>query len=165
MVDLQASWIIILTSNYRIFTLSTTHKVDSTMFPINFLTRSNFLLHDLTILAFIWHLIFFFQYIIGNVSILSLVIILGLIIHALILGTLFCFQVSSPSVSVFKGYGLSKETEGYLSLHGLKNAVYSIPVADVQNNCFGELVPCPFQVRISASPFFFFVSFLFLDIE
>jgi len=34
----------------------------------------------------------------------------------------FFYQVCYPSVSVFKGYSMQKETEKYLSSKGLKNA-------------------------------------------
>lgn len=57
------------------------------------------------------------------------------------------FQVNDPSVSVFKGLGLSKEAEEYLSSHGLGNAIYSINAGDVQDDLFGQLVTCPFRVR------------------
>ncbi|WCJ20913.1 RNase H family protein [Euphorbia peplus] len=59
-------------------------------------------------------------------------------------------SVTSPSVSVFKGYGLSKDTEEFLNSHGLKNALYSIHIGDVQNDLFGQLVPCPFQQPASS---------------
>ncbi|KAL2532172.1 Uncharacterized protein Adt_05523 [Abeliophyllum distichum] len=53
--------------------------------------------------------------------------------------------VNDPSVSVFKGYGLSREAEQYLSSHGLKNAIYSIDASDVQDDLFGKVVACPFR--------------------
>lgn len=52
-----------------------------------------------------------------------------------------------PSVSVYKGYSLRKETEDYLAARGLKNPLYAINAADVNEDLFGNLVPCPFQVR------------------
>ncbi|KAL0350973.1 UNVERIFIED_CONTAM: Xyloglucan glycosyltransferase 4 [Sesamum radiatum] len=55
-------------------------------------------------------------------------------------------QVNDPSVSVFKGYGLSREAEEYLSSHGLKNAIYSIDASDVQDDLFGQLITCPFRL-------------------
>ncbi|XP_031406315.1 uncharacterized protein LOC116214937 isoform X6 [Punica granatum] len=54
-------------------------------------------------------------------------------------------SISSPSVSVYKGYHLSKDTEDYLKSQGLKNALYTINAADVKNDIFSQLVPCPFQ--------------------
>ncbi|KAL0377465.1 UNVERIFIED_CONTAM: Xyloglucan glycosyltransferase 4 [Sesamum radiatum] len=54
-------------------------------------------------------------------------------------------SVNDPSVSVFKGYGLSREAEEYFSSHGLKNAIYSIDASDVQDDLFGQLVTCPFR--------------------
>ncbi|KAK4426162.1 Xyloglucan glycosyltransferase 4 [Sesamum alatum] len=54
-------------------------------------------------------------------------------------------QVNDPSLSVFKGYGLSKAAEEYLSSHGLKNAIYSIDASDVQDDLFGQLIMCPFR--------------------
>ncbi|KAK4417735.1 Xyloglucan glycosyltransferase 4 [Sesamum alatum] len=54
-------------------------------------------------------------------------------------------QVNDPSVSVFKGYGLSREAEEYLSSHGLKNSIYSIDASDLQDDLFGQLITCPFR--------------------
>ncbi|KAK4409910.1 hypothetical protein Sango_0064000 [Sesamum angolense] len=54
-------------------------------------------------------------------------------------------HVNDPSLSVFKGYGLSKAAEEYLSSHGLKNAIYSIDASDVQDDLFGQLIMCPFR--------------------
>lgn len=57
------------------------------------------------------------------------------------------FQVGEPSISVFKGYHLAKESEEYLASHGLKNAMYSVDTTEVRDDLFGLLVPCPFRVR------------------
>ncbi|XP_061358705.1 uncharacterized protein LOC133302898 isoform X2 [Gastrolobium bilobum] len=54
-------------------------------------------------------------------------------------------SVCDPPVSVYKGYSLSKDTEEYLVSHGLKNALYTIRAADLKEDLFGMLVPCPFQ--------------------
>ncbi|XP_072976859.1 uncharacterized protein [Typha angustifolia] len=54
-------------------------------------------------------------------------------------------SVCDPSVSVYKGYALQKDTEEYLASRGLKNALYSINAVDVKEDLFGNLVPCPFQ--------------------
>ncbi|KAI5665563.1 hypothetical protein M9H77_15416 [Catharanthus roseus] len=54
-------------------------------------------------------------------------------------------SVTDPSVSVFKGYCLAREAEDYLASHGLKNAIYSIDSSDVQEDLFGQVVPCPFR--------------------
>ncbi|KAJ4978006.1 hypothetical protein NE237_008786 [Protea cynaroides] len=54
-------------------------------------------------------------------------------------------SVCDPSVSVFKGYSLPREAEEYLVSRGLKNAIYSISASDVNEDLFGELMPCPFQ--------------------
>ncbi|OVA11275.1 Ribonuclease H domain [Macleaya cordata] len=54
-------------------------------------------------------------------------------------------SVCGPSVSVFKGYSLPKETEEYLSSRGFQNAIYTVNAVDVKEDLFGELVPCPFQ--------------------
>ncbi|CAA2994611.1 uncharacterized protein LOC111371151, partial [Olea europaea subsp. europaea] len=59
-------------------------------------------------------------------------------------------SVNDPSVSVFKGYGLSREAEQYVSSHGLKNAIYSIDAGNVQDDLFGKVVACPF--RADATP-------------
>ncbi|KAM0851817.1 hypothetical protein ACQ4PT_052170 [Festuca glaucescens] len=54
-------------------------------------------------------------------------------------------SVCDPSVSVFKGYSLRKETEEYLAARGLKNALYSINAADARDELFDDLALCPFQ--------------------
>jgi len=55
-------------------------------------------------------------------------------------------QVSSDSLSIYKGYSLPQETEEYLAAHGLKGAPYSISAADVNEGLFGSLLACPYQV-------------------
>ncbi|XP_064981798.1 uncharacterized protein LOC135585891 isoform X19 [Musa acuminata AAA Group] len=54
-------------------------------------------------------------------------------------------RVCGPPVSVYKGYGLRKETEEYLASRGLKNPLYSVNASDVKEDLFGTLLPCPFQ--------------------
>uniref|UniRef100_A0A804KJZ5 RNase H type-1 domain-containing protein n=1 Tax=Musa acuminata subsp. malaccensis TaxID=214687 RepID=A0A804KJZ5_MUSAM len=54
-------------------------------------------------------------------------------------------SVCGPPVSVYKGYGLRKETEEYLASRGLKNPLYSVNASDVKEDLFGALLPCPFQ--------------------
>ncbi|XXG60567.1 hypothetical protein AAC387_Pa04g2436 [Persea americana] len=54
-------------------------------------------------------------------------------------------SVCDPSVSVYKGYSLSKDAEDYLASRGLKNAIYTISSVDVREDLFGALAPCPFQ--------------------
>ncbi|CAO2186513.1 unnamed protein product [Urochloa humidicola] len=54
-------------------------------------------------------------------------------------------SVCDPSVTVFKGYSLRKETEEYLAARGLRNALYAIDAADARDELFDDLVPCPFQ--------------------
>ncbi|XP_039134963.1 uncharacterized protein Mb2253c-like isoform X2 [Dioscorea cayenensis subsp. rotundata] len=53
-------------------------------------------------------------------------------------------SVHDPSVRVYKGYVLKKETEEYLASHGLKDALYTANAADVNNDTFEKLTPCPF---------------------
>ncbi|KAK4778891.1 hypothetical protein SAY86_006419 [Trapa natans] len=55
-----------------------------------------------------------------------------------------CF-VSSPSVSVYKGYNLPKDAEDFLKSQGLKNALYTINAADIKASIFGQLTPCTIQ--------------------
>lgn len=55
-------------------------------------------------------------------------------------------QVSSDSLSIYKGYSLPKKTEEYLVAHGLKGAPYSISAANVNERLFGSLHACPYQV-------------------
>ncbi|KAL9240857.1 hypothetical protein vseg_015030 [Gypsophila vaccaria] len=50
-----------------------------------------------------------------------------------------------PSISVYKGYGLSKEAEAFVASHGLKQASFSIGASYVQDGIFGTLTVCPFQ--------------------
>ncbi|XP_021741273.1 uncharacterized protein LOC110707562 isoform X2 [Chenopodium quinoa] len=54
-------------------------------------------------------------------------------------------QPLDPSISVYKGYGLSKQTEAYLVSRGLQQAGFSISACDVQDGLFGNLSVCPFQ--------------------
>ncbi|KAL5826648.1 hypothetical protein ACOSQ4_018445 [Xanthoceras sorbifolium] len=54
-------------------------------------------------------------------------------------------SVCHPPVSVYKGHSLPKDTEEYLISHGLKNALYTIRAADLTEDLFGSLMPCPFQ--------------------
>uniref|UniRef100_A0ACD5TRZ0 Uncharacterized protein n=1 Tax=Avena sativa TaxID=4498 RepID=A0ACD5TRZ0_AVESA len=54
-------------------------------------------------------------------------------------------SVCDPSVAVYKGYSLRKETGEYLAARGLKNALYAINAADARDELFGDLAPCPFQ--------------------
>jgi len=56
-------------------------------------------------------------------------------------------QVSSDSLSIYKGYSLPQETEEYLISQGLKGAPYSISAASVNEDLFGRLHACPYQVR------------------
>lgn len=57
----------------------------------------------------------------------------------------FQSQLCGPDVAVFKGYRLSKVAEKYLASHGLGGAIYSVGVANIQSELFGQLTPCPFQ--------------------
>ncbi|XP_039035196.1 uncharacterized protein LOC120171585 [Hibiscus syriacus] len=59
-------------------------------------------------------------------------------------------SICDPPVSVYKGSFLTKETEKYLSSCGLKNALYTIKAADVKEDLFGALIPCPFQEPASS---------------
>ncbi|KAH0451433.1 hypothetical protein IEQ34_018732 [Dendrobium chrysotoxum] len=59
-------------------------------------------------------------------------------------------QVCDPSVSVYKGYALHKDSEDYLASRGFKDALYSMHAAYLKEDIFGTLVPCPFQVGESA---------------
>ncbi|KAJ6689433.1 hypothetical protein OIU85_005800 [Salix viminalis] len=56
-------------------------------------------------------------------------------------------QILDPPVSVYKGYSLSKDSEAYLVSHGLQNALYTIRAADLKEDIFGMLIPCPFQLH------------------
>ncbi|KAF7829400.1 putative thiol-disulfide oxidoreductase DCC protein [Senna tora] len=60
-------------------------------------------------------------------------------------------SISNPPVSVYKGYSLPKDTEEYLVARGLKNALYTIRAADLKEDMFDTLVPCPFQDPASSS--------------
>lgn len=54
-------------------------------------------------------------------------------------------SVCDPPVSVYKGYSLPKDTVDYLTSHGLQNALYTISAADLKDDLFGKLMPCPVQ--------------------
>ncbi|WVZ91608.1 hypothetical protein U9M48_037754 [Paspalum notatum var. saurae] len=54
-------------------------------------------------------------------------------------------SVRDPSVTVFKGYSLRKDTEEYLAARGLRKALYAISAADARDELFDDLLPCPFQ--------------------
>lgn len=54
-------------------------------------------------------------------------------------------SVGEPSLSVFKGHFLRKESEEYIASRGLKTAMYSVDAKAVHNDLFGLLVPCPFR--------------------
>ncbi|KAL3624210.1 hypothetical protein CASFOL_033026 [Castilleja foliolosa] len=54
-------------------------------------------------------------------------------------------SANDHNVCVYKGYGLSKEVEDYLSSHGLKNSIYCVNASDVQDDLFGQLITCPFR--------------------
>lgn len=53
--------------------------------------------------------------------------------------------MASPSVTVYKGFGLGKEAEEYLASRGLKNSAFSISASEVKDGIFGNLMVCPFQ--------------------
>lgn len=61
------------------------------------------------------------------------------------------FSPLDPSISVYKGCGLSKEAESFLVSHGLKQARFSIGASDVQDGLFGALSVCPFQDAIGST--------------
>ncbi|KAF5741042.1 hypothetical protein HS088_TW10G00037 [Tripterygium wilfordii] len=54
-------------------------------------------------------------------------------------------SICDPPVSVYKGHSLKKDTEDYLTSCGLKNAIYTIRAADLKDDLFGTLMPCPLQ--------------------
>ncbi|KAI3412284.1 RNase H domain-containing protein [Psidium guajava] len=54
-------------------------------------------------------------------------------------------SVCDPPVSVFKGYNISTDSENYLASLGLKDAIYTVNAADLKDDLFGTLTPCPLQ--------------------
>lgn len=65
-----------------------------------------------------------------------------------------CLAQSGSSIcelpqNVYKGYCLPNEAEQYLASRGLKNPLYCINASDVQEDLFGDLVPCPLQQPVS----------------
>lgn len=56
-------------------------------------------------------------------------------------------QVDDTPLSVYKGYGLSKKAEDFLSSHGLKNAIYCTDASSIEGDLFGQLLTCPFRVN------------------
>ncbi|XP_028549746.1 uncharacterized protein LOC110096864 [Dendrobium catenatum] len=61
-------------------------------------------------------------------------------------------SVCDPSVSVYKGYSLHKDSEDYLASRGFKDALYSMHAAYLKEDIFGTLVPCPFQNGNAGQP-------------
>uniref|UniRef100_A0A6P3ZK21 uncharacterized protein LOC107415392 isoform X1 n=1 Tax=Ziziphus jujuba TaxID=326968 RepID=A0A6P3ZK21_ZIZJJ len=59
-------------------------------------------------------------------------------------------SVCNPSISVYKGYGLTKEALNHLASNGLKNASYTISANDFKYDLFGKLVACPYQEPCSS---------------
>ncbi|XVE85010.1 hypothetical protein DITRI_Ditri17bG0058200 [Diplodiscus trichospermus] len=59
-------------------------------------------------------------------------------------------SICDPPVSIYKGYSLTKDTEEYLASCGLKNALYTIKAANLKEDIFGVLIPCPFQEPASS---------------
>ncbi|KAJ6981813.1 hypothetical protein NC653_025038 [Populus alba x Populus x berolinensis] len=59
-------------------------------------------------------------------------------------------SICDPPVSVYKGYSLSKDSEAYLVSHGLQNALYTVRAADLKEDLFGVLMPCPLQQPASS---------------
>ncbi|PKI56218.1 hypothetical protein CRG98_023413 [Punica granatum] len=54
-------------------------------------------------------------------------------------------SICDPPISIYKGYLLPKDTEDYLISRGLKDALYTIRAADLRDDLFGLLTPCPIQ--------------------
>uniref|UniRef100_A0A7N0UKL9 RNase H type-1 domain-containing protein n=1 Tax=Kalanchoe fedtschenkoi TaxID=63787 RepID=A0A7N0UKL9_KALFE len=61
-------------------------------------------------------------------------------------------SICDPPVSVYKGYSMRKETEEYLVSRGLKGAAYTIKAADLKDDLFGTLFPCPVEISVIADP-------------
>ncbi|XP_048327510.2 uncharacterized protein LOC107415392 isoform X4 [Ziziphus jujuba] len=59
-------------------------------------------------------------------------------------------SVCNPSISVYKGYGLTKEALNHLASNGLMNASYTISANDFKYDLFGKLVACPYQEPCSS---------------
>lgn len=53
-------------------------------------------------------------------------------------------SISDPPLSVYKGISLTEDAEEYLACCGLKNALYTIRAADLNEDLFGSLEPCTF---------------------
>lgn len=58
---------------------------------------------------------------------------------------------------------MPKETEKYLLNYGLKNALYTIKAEDYTDGLFGNLVPCPYQVRSDTMVCIYFLRDLYLN--
>ncbi|WCJ21707.1 RNase H family protein [Euphorbia peplus] len=54
-------------------------------------------------------------------------------------------SICDPPVSVYKGSSLPKGAVEHLLSRGLQNALYTIRAADLKEDLFGTLVPCPIQ--------------------
>ncbi|KAL8171223.1 hypothetical protein V2J09_023027 [Rumex salicifolius] len=54
-------------------------------------------------------------------------------------------SMMSPSVTVYKGFGLGKDVEEFLASRGLQNSSFSVSASDVKDGMFGNLMVCPIQ--------------------
>lgn len=59
-------------------------------------------------------------------------------------------SICDPPISIYKGQSLPKGAKEYLSSRGLQNALYTIIAADLKEDLFGTLVPCPIQQPLSS---------------
>ncbi|CAM8885769.1 unnamed protein product [Rhodiola kirilowii] len=56
--------------------------------------------------------------------------------------------ICDPPVSVFKGHSMRKDTAEYLASRGLKGAAFTIRAADLKDDLFGTLFPCPVEISV-----------------
>ncbi|KAI4382578.1 hypothetical protein MLD38_008528 [Melastoma candidum] len=55
----------------------------------------------------------------------------------------FGSSIHDPPVSILKGHDLPTESKDYILSRGLKNAMYTMDAADLKDDLFGMLTPCP----------------------
>ncbi|KAI4384273.1 hypothetical protein MLD38_002449 [Melastoma candidum] len=55
----------------------------------------------------------------------------------------FGSSIRDPPVSILKGHGMPTDSEDHILSRGLKNAIYTMDAADLKDDLFGLLPPCP----------------------
>ncbi|KAL9690183.1 hypothetical protein QQ045_010579 [Rhodiola kirilowii] len=59
-----------------------------------------------------------------------------------------CENICDPPLSVYKVHSMQKDTAEYLASRGLKGAAFTIRAADLKDDLFGTLFPCPVEISV-----------------